>query len=121
MRHLTERADLGGEITDKPAEDRLLDRQPLLPHKLQITAHAAVPDPIDPLFNNHERISLSSLARKRRISTATRSGASIRIECRRPGRISSCEPGMRSCMKCAIRGFEPWSSSPVAIRVGTLI
>src|SRR5471030_1626541 len=110
MRHLTERADFGGEITDETAKDGLLDRQPLLPHKLKITAHAAVPDPIDPLFDNHGRISSrisSSPARKRRISVATRSGASIRIECRRPGRISSCEPGMRSCMKCAMRGLEP--------------
>src|SRR5476651_1008367 len=124
MNHLAERTDIGREISHEIAEDGLLDRQSLLTHKLKVTAHAAVPDPIDSLFDNHRLVSSrfsSSSARKRRISVATRSGASIRIECLKPGRISSCEPGMRSCMKCAMRGFDPWSSSPVAIKVGTLI
>src|SRR5882757_4045532 len=108
MRHLAERTNIGSEIPYEIAEDGLLDRQSLFPHKLKIMAHAAVPDPVDPLLDNHWRISSSSPARKRHISVATRSGASIRIECRRPGRISSCEPGMHWCMKCAMRGLEPW-------------
>ena len=54
-------------------------------------------------------------------SLAIRPGASTSTEWRRPGRISSREPAMRSCIICAIRVFEPTSCSPVATSVGCLI
>src|SRR6478609_2156657 len=77
MGHMAECPDLGREVADQLAEDRLLDRQPLLAHELQIAAHASVADAVDAFLDDHACCSSLPSPRKSRISPATCAGASV--------------------------------------------